>query len=140
MKINITYPEIQKYIVEHYAKQVCLTYIDNSTIRFSTKIQPFKVLQLLSPTINVDLKVENIRDTDIYLSYSGGLSIEIISPLLSFLKRLLPNKTNFIQEYGNHQLIVHIAEIEQAKEALEVINLESITFDKESINVNLFLK
>ena len=139
MKVNITYPEIQKYIFEHYAKQVCLEYIDNSTCRFSTKIQLFN-LPLLSQIINVDLKVEDIRGTDIHLSYSGGLSIKIISPLLSFLKRLIPNQTNFIQEYGNNQLIVHIAEIEQAKKALEVMNLESITFDKESININLFLK
>ena len=139
MKVKITYSEIQKYIFEHYDKQVCLTYIDNSTCRFSTKIQLFN-LQLLSQIINVDLKVEDIIGTDIHLSYSGGLSIKIISPLLSFLKRLIPNKTNFIQEYGNQQLIVHITEIEQAKKALEVMNLESITFDKESINVNLFLK
>lgn len=137
MQANITYPEIQKYISDHYAKQISLAHIDNSTIRISTDIQFCR----LSKTIHVDLKVEEIRGTDLYLSYSGGLSVElVIAPLLSFIKRLIPDKTGFVQENGSHQLIVHLAEIEQAKKVLEIMDLNSILFDQEKICVNLRLK
>ena len=137
MQANITYQEIQKYISDHYAQPISLAHIDNSTLRISTDIQVWR----LSKTIHVDLKVEEIRSTDLYLSYSGGLSVElVIAPLLSFIKRLIPDKTGFVQENGSHQLIVHLAEIEQAKKVLEVMDLNSITFDQEKICVNLRLK
>lgn len=137
MQANITYQEIQNYISNHYAKQVGLAYTNNDTLRISTDIQVWR----LSKTIHVDLKVEEIRSTDLYLSYSGGLSVElVIAPLLSFIKRLIPDRTGFVQENGSHQLIVHLAEIEQAKKVLEVMDLNSITFDQEKICVNLRLK
>ena len=137
MQANITYQEIQNYISNHYAKQVGLAYTNNDTLRISTDIQVWR----LSKTIHVDLKVEEIRSTDLYLSYSGGLSVElVIAPLLSFIKRLIPDRTCFVQENGSHQLIVHLAEIEQAKKVLEVMDLNSITFDQEKICVNLRLK
>lgn len=137
MQANITYQEIQKYISDHYAQQISLAHIDNSTLRISTDIKVWK----LSKTIHVDLKVEEIKGTDLYLSYSGGLSVElVIAPLLSFIKRLIPDKTGFIQENGSHQLIVHLAEIEQANKAFEIMDLNCITFDQEKICVNLRLK
>ena len=137
MQANITYQEIQKYISDHYAQPISLAHIDNSTLRISTDIKVWK----LSKTIHVDLKVEEIRGTDLYLSYSGGLSVElVIAPLLSFIKRLIPDKTGFVQENGSHQLIVHLAEIEQANKAFEFMDLNCITFDQEKICVNLRLK
>ena len=95
MQANITYPEIQKYISGHYAKQIELAYINNSTLRISTEVQVWR----LSKTIHVDLTIERITGTDLYISYNGGLSVElVIAPLLSFMKRLIPDKTGFIEE------------------------------------------
>ena len=95
MQANITYPEIQKYISDHYAKQVELAYINNSTLRISTEVQVWK----LSKTIHVDVTIQQIIGTDLYLSYSGGWSIElVIAPLLSFIKQLIPDKTGFDEE------------------------------------------
>ena len=137
MQAHITYQEIQNYISDHYANQVGLAYINNATLRISTEIQVWK----LSKTVHVDITIQQIIGTDLYISYSGGLSVElVIAPLLSFIKRLIPDKTSFIQENGNHQLIVHLADIEQAKKALEVMSLKSISFNEENLCINLLLK
>ena len=134
MQANITYPEIQKYISGHYAKQVELAYINNSTLRISTEVQVWR----LSKTIHVDVTIQQIIGTDLYLSYSGGLSVElVIAPLLSFIKRLIPDKTNFIQENGDHQLIVHLADIEEVKKALVLLSLNTITFEPDNICLDL---
>lgn len=134
MQAYITYPEIQKYISDHYAKQVELAYINNSTLRISTEIQVWR----LSKTIHVDVTIQQIIGTDLYLSYSGGLSVElVIAPLLSFIKRLIPDKTNFIQENGDHQLIVHLADIEEVKKALVLLSLNTITFEPDNICLDL---
>ena len=136
MQAYITYPEIQKYISDHYAKQVELAYINNSTLRISTEIQVWR----LSKTIHVDVTIQQIIGTDLYLSYSGGLSVElVIAPLLSFIKRLIPDKTNFIQENGDHQLIVHLADIEEVKKALVLLSLNTITFEQDNICLDLRL-
>ena len=134
MQAYITYPEIQKYISDHYAKQVELAYINNSTLRISTEVQVWR----LSKTIHVDVTIQQIIGTDLYLSYSGGLSVElVIAPLLSFIKRLIPDKTNFIQENGDHQLIVHLADIEEVKKALVLLSLNTITFEPDNICLDL---
>ena len=137
MQINILHQEIQKYISEHHSKQIGLECINSSTIRVSTDIQVWKLLK----TIHVDITVENISGTNLYLSYSGGLSVElVIAPLLSFVKRLIPDQTAFIHEDGNNQLVVYLAEMEQFKKILEKADLNSITFDEKNINLHLFLK
>lgn len=134
MQAYITYQEIQKYISDHYAIQVELAYINNSTLRISTKIQGWG----LSKTIHVDVTIQQIIGTDLYLSYSGGLSVElVIAPLLSFIKRLTPDKTNFFQENGDHQLIVNLADIEEVKKALVLLSLNTITFEPDNICLDL---
>ena len=137
MQANITYPEIQKYISDHYAKQVELAYINNSTLRISTEVQVWK----LSKTIHVDVTIQQIIGTDLYLSYSGGLSIElVIAPLLSFIKQLIPDKTGFIEETGNHQIIAHLEKIERLNHVFEYVSLQSIGFDEENAIIRLSLK
>ena len=127
MQAYITYPEIQKYISDHHAKQIDLACINNSTLRISTEVQVWR----LSKTIHVDLTIQQIIGTDLYLSYSGGLSIElVIAPLLSFIKQLIPDKTGFIEETGSHQIIVHLEKIERLNHVFEYVSLQSIGFDE----------
>ena len=137
MQAYITYPEIQKYISDHHAKQIDLACINNSTLRISTEVQVWR----LSKTIHVDLTIQQIIGTDLYLSYSGGLSIElVIAPLLSFIKQLIPDKTGFIEETGSHQIIVHLEKIERLNHVFEYVSLQSIDFDEKNAIIRLSLK
>lgn len=129
MQIKINYPEIKNAVARKFNKQIDLCYVDAATVKVAYTMSMWG----LSKSIGVNLKVERIEGTDLYLSYSGSLGIElVVGPFLSFVKRLLPEKTEFIQEQGN-QIMIRLSEIEKLKKALEMVKLEHISFDNDGV-------
>ena len=103
----------------------------------STKI---KVLGF-AKSIGVDLCVEKVDGSNLHIAYSGMLGIELlIAPAVAFLKRLLPDKTNFITQSSTNRVIVNLAEIEQLKEVLDKVTLKSTCFDEEHVIIEASLK
>ena len=60
----------------------------------------------------------------------------LITPAIAFLKRLLPDKTNFITQNSNNRVIINLAEIDQLKGVLEKITLKSICFEEEHVVID----
>lgn len=109
---------------------MALAFVAPSAVSVSTKI---KVLGF-AKSIGVELCVEKIDGFNLHIAYSGKLGIELlITPAIAFLKRLLPDKTNFITQNSNNRVIVNMAEIEQLKGVLEKVTLKSICFDEEHV-------
>lgn len=136
MQIKINYPEIQNAVAMKFNKQIVLCYVDAATVEIAYTIRMFG----LSKSIRMNLKVERIEGTDLYLSYSGSLGIElVVGPFLSFMKRLLPEKTEFIQEQGNH-IVIRLSEIEKLRKALDVVKLERISFDNDGVVADVVMK
>ena len=104
MEVRIKYTEIQEFILNNFHKEVVLTYVDPSTVSVSTKIKVFAFVK----NVGVDLKVEKLEGSKLPLVYSGKFGIELlISPAISFLKKLVPEKTNLIsQGTGNRVFVV----------------------------------
>lgn len=129
-------PEIQNVVAKKFNKQIELYYVDAATVKVT-----YTMKWGLSKSIGVNLKVERIEGTDLYLSYSGSLGIElVIAPFLSFVKRLLPEKTEFIQEQGNHIVMIRLAEIEKLRKALDVVKLERISFDNDGVIADVVMR
>lgn len=130
MEVKIRYSEFQNYIFQNFKKEVALAFVAPSTVSVSTKI---KVLGF-AKNIGVDLCVEKVDGSNLHIAYSGKLGIELlITPAIAFLKRLLPDKTDFITQNSNNRVIVNLAEIEQLKGVLEKVTLKSICFDEEHV-------
>lgn len=130
MEVKIKYSEFQDYILQKFNKEVALAIVAPSTVSVSTKI---KVLGF-AKSIGVDLCVEKVDSSNLHIAYSGKLGIELlITPTIAFLKRLLPDKTNFTTQNSNNRVIVNLAEIEQLKGVLEKVTLKSICFDEEHV-------
>lgn len=130
MEVKIKYSEFQDYILQKFNKEVALAIVAPSTVSVSTKI---KVLGF-AKSIDVELCVEKVDGFNLHIAYSGKLGIELlITPAIAFLKRLLPDKTNFITQNSNNRVIVNLAEIEQLKGVLEKVTLKSICFDEEHV-------
>lgn len=137
MEVRIKYTEIQEFIKKNFQKEVGVTYVDPSTVSVSTRIQVFAFAR----NVGVDLKVEKLEGSILHLVYSGKLGIELlISPAISFLKRLVPEKTNLISQGTGNKLFVNLAEIDQLKEVLDKVELKSISFDENHIIVEADLK
>lgn len=130
MEVKIKYSEFQDYILQKFNKEVALAIVAPSTVSVSTKI---KVLGF-AKSIGVELCVEKVDGSNLHIAYSGKLGVKmLITPAISFLKRLLPDKTNFITQSSNNRVIVNLAEIDQLKGVLEKITLKNICFDEEHV-------
>lgn len=133
MEVKIRYSEFQNYIFQNFKKEVALAFVAPSTVSVSTKI---KVLGL-AKNIGVDLCVEKVDGSNLHIEYSGKLGVELlITPAIAFLKRLLPDKTNFITQDSNSRVIVNLAEFEQLKGVLEKVTLKSICFEEEHVVID----
>ena len=130
MEVKIKYSELQDFILHNFKKEVSLAFVAPSTVAVSTKIKVFG----FAKRIGVELCVENIDCSKLQIAYSGKLGVELlITPAISFLKRLLPDKTNFITQNSNNRVVVNLAEIEQLKGVLEKVTLKSICLDEEHV-------
>lgn len=137
MQIKISYQEVQEAVAKKFKQCIELCYVDTSTFNVNYTIKIFGH----SKSIGVNLKVDRIEESDIYMSYSGGLGIElVVSPFLSFMKRLLPESTGFIQEQGNQIVKIRLSEISQMEKILEKVKLERISFDNEGTIINAVMK
>ena len=137
MEVRIKYTEIQEFILNNFHKEVVLTYVDPSTVSVSTKIKVFAFVK----NVGVDLKVEKLEGSILHLVYSGKFGIELlISPAISFLKRLVPEKTNLISQGTGNKVFVNLAEIDQLKAVLDKVELQSISFDETHVIVEAGLK
>ena len=130
MEVKIKYSELQDFISHNFKKEVALAFVAPSTVAVSTKIKVFG----FAKSIGVELCVEKVDDSNLHIVYRGKLGVELlITPAIAFLKRLLPDKTNFITQNSNNRVIVNLAEIEQLKGVLEKVTLKSICFDEEHV-------
>lgn len=137
MEVRIKYTEIQEFIKKNFQKEVGLAYVDPSTVSVSTRIQVFAFAR----NVGVDLKVEKLEGSKLPLVYSGKFGIELlISPAISFLKRLVPEKTNLISQGTGNRVFVNLAEIDQLKAVLDKVELQSISFDETHVIVEAGLK
>ena len=133
MKVKIKYSELQDFISHKFKKEVSLAFVAPSTVSVSTKV---KVLGF-AKSIGVDLCVEKVDGSNLHIAYSGKLGIELlITPTIAFLKRLLPDKTNFITHNSNNRVIINLAEIDQLKGVLEKVTLKSICFEEEHVVID----
>ena len=137
MEVRIKYTEIQEFILNNFHKEVVLTYVDPSTVSVSTKIKVFAFVK----NVGIDLKVEELEGSKLPLVYSDKLGIELlISPAISFLKRLVPEKTNLISQGTGNKVFVNLAEIDKLKAVLDKVELQSICFDETHVIIEAGLK
>lgn len=137
MEVRIKYTEIQEFIKKNFQKEVGLAYVDPSTVSVSTRIQVFAFAR----NVGVDLKVEKLEGSKLPLVYSGKFGIELlISPAISFLKKLVPEKTNLISQGTGNRVFVNLAEIDKLKAVLDKVELQSISFDETHVIVKAGLK
>lgn len=137
MEVRIKYTEIEGFIKKNFQKEVGLAYVDPSTVSVSTKVKVFAFVK----NVGVDLKVEKLEGTMLHLVYSSKLGIEmLISPAISFLKKLVPEKTNLISQGTGNRVFVNLAEIDKLKAVLDKVELQSISFDETHVIVEAGLK
>ena len=135
MKLLLTYPELQTYINDHYGKQIETAYVSDNTICVSYIL---KIL-FIKKTISIDISIDKVDGTDIYLSHRGGIGIDlIVKGALKFLKQTLNNQS--IEIVDSEKIIIHLNQIETLNKILEIMELKNICFDIQHIIIEAKLK
>lgn len=81
MKLTISYAELQGYVASHFHKTVNVGYVDGKTVSVSLPIKVFG----FTKSVSINVGVEKIESTDLYLSYDGKMGIDLlVSPAISY--------------------------------------------------------
>ena len=128
MNIILDYQEIQSLVRQKTGREIALSAINERTVKAEAKVNvkvPF--LGEIEKSIGVNVSVEKIEGNDIWLKYDGGLGTDmIIGGLLTFLSSTPAMK--MVEKTQGNGIVVHLYEVEKAREVLNYVELKSFQF------------
>lgn len=135
MKATIEYSEIQSLVKSKTGREIGLSAINERTVKAEAKVNvkvPF--LSKIEKSVGVNVSVEKIEGNDVHLKYEGGMGTEmIIGGLLSFLSSTAAMK--MVEKTQGNGIVVHLYEVEEARKALDVVELTGIMFQEKGVTV-----
>ena len=135
MQATMEYSEIQSLVKSKTGREIGLSAIDERTVKAEAKVNvkvPF--LGKIEKSVGVNVSVEKIEGNDIWLKYDGGMGTDmIIGGLLSFLSSTTAMK--MVKKTQGNGIVVHLYEVEEARKALDVVELTNIVFQEKGVTV-----
>ena len=135
MKATIEYSEIQSFVKVKTGREIGLSAIDDRTVKAEAKVSvkvPF--LGEIEKSIGVRVSVEKIEGNDVHLKYEGGMGTDmIIGGVLTFLSSSPAMK--MVEKTQGNGIVVHLYEVEEARKALDVVELTNIVFQEKGVTV-----
>lgn len=133
MRLQIPYHELVLYISRNFQQeqvsQIGLAYVDESTIKLSAVVKLF----IFSKAVDVNITVKEVKGSDVILSYQSGKLIELM--VKGWLKWFGDAVKDILEEQDNNTLLVDLNKIEQLKPVLEKVEIQSINFEPDYINL-----
>ena len=135
MKATIEYSEIQSFVKVKTGREIGLSAIDDRTVKAEAKVSvKVPLLGEIEKSIGVDVSVEKIEGNDVHLQYNGGMGTDmIIGGLLTFLSSSPAMK--MVEKTQGNGIVVHLYEVEEARKALDVVELTNIVFQEKGVTV-----
>lgn len=132
MQFNLSYTEIEQLIVNKTGKELPLAYGGPHTLRISYKVP-------LMGFVGLDINVDRINGSDIFLSYSGGAGIEfMVRTALGQVKKQQGGE--LIEILDGNKLLLSLGKSEQLAPIFERIEVKDIHFDERLIMVDFIPK
>lgn len=136
MKLTISYAELQEYVASHFHKTVNVGYVDEKTVSVSL---PIKVLGF-TKSVSINVGVEKIEGTDLYLSYDGKMGIDLlVSPAISYAKKLVPEKASWVEQMPGNIVKLRLGDIDKLQKVFEKLKLDNILFEQGKIGIEMSL-
>lgn len=140
MKVIVDYSEIQSFVRSKTGRELALSVMNERTVKAESKVSvkvPF--LGEIEKSIGVNVSVEKIEGTDVYLEYESGMGTDmIISGLFTFLSSTPAMK--MAEKVRGNGIIVHLSEIKEARKILDMVELTNIIFHNDCIAIEGKLK
>ena len=136
MKLTISYAVLQEYVASHFHKTVNVGYVDEKTVSVSLPIKVFG----FTKSVSINVGVEKIEGTDLYLSYDGKMGIDmLVSPAISYAKKLVPEKASWVEQMPGNIVKLRLGDIDKLQKVFEKLKLDNILFEQGNIGIEMSL-
>ena len=125
MQFRLSYSEVEQFSESKAGKRLPLSYSDTHTVRISYPVP-------LMGSVGVDITVDRINGSDVYLSFSGGAAIELMLRTALNQAQSQPGM-EMVQMLGGNQLLLTLGKSPNLAPILERVTLEDICFDEQFI-------
>ena len=141
MRLQIPYNEFEQLLSEYFQqkmiRQIKLAYVDESTIQVSAVVKiKLKVAEATVP-VKEKVSVKMVADSDITLTHAGmafDLKWEQVLELCEDVVK------DMLEVQDNNTLLVHLDKIDKLNTILEKVEIQSISFQPDYINLCFVLK
>ena len=141
MRLQIPYNEFEQLLSEYFQQKMIskirLAYVDESTIQVSAVVKiKLKVAEATIP-VKEKVSVKMVADSDITLTHSGmafDLKWEQVLELCEDVVK------DMLEVQDNHTVLVHVDKIDKLNTILEKVEMQSISFEPDYINLCFVLK
>ena len=133
MQFNLTYSEVGQFILDKTGKELPLSYGGPHTLRISYKVP-------LMGSVGLDVNVDRINGSDIFLSYGGGAGVEFMvrTALGQFKKQ--QQGADILDILVGNRLMLALGRSSQLSPVFDRITLKDIHFDEHSLMVDFVPK
>ena len=141
MRLQIPYNEFEQLLSEYFQqkmiRQIKLAYVDESTIQVSAVVKiKLKVAEATIP-VKEKVSVKMVADSDITLTHAGmafDLKWEQVLELCEDVVK------DVLEVQDNHTVLVHLDKIDKLNTILEKVEMQSISFEPDYINLCFVMK
>ena len=132
MQFNLSYNEVVQLILEKTGKELPISYGGPHTLRISYKVP-------LMGAVGLDVNVDRINGSDIFLSYGGGAGIEFMvrTALGQFKKQ---QGGDLLDILDGNRLMLALGKNPQLAPVFARIILKDIHFDEQAIMIDFVPK
>lgn len=138
MRIVISYQEASTLLKKKVGKDILLNYTNPTTINvgYEAKVNTL-FFGKKSKKISIDIIVDDVVEHDLHVHYATRVFAgdAIVRSLLGLIPVLHESKAIVITKNSN--VTVHLDEISKIKDIMKNISLHSISFDENSIKLEL---
>ena len=142
MRLQIPYNEFEQLLSKFFQQkpmsQIRLAYVDESTIQVSVVVKiKLKVMEATVP-VKENVSVNKVDGCDVTLKYQEGMVIDLMG------KRILELCEDVVKDMlevqDNNTLLVHLDKMDKLNTLLERLEIQSISFEPDYINLYFVLK
>lgn len=126
MELRLTFAEISELIEKKAGRPLPVMYGGPHTVRVSYDVN----VLFKSASVGIDLTVDQIVDSDIYLSFSGGAGIDFMVRQAVNMAKSRPGG-EFIEPLDGNRILLALSRTQQAGSLLEHVTLRDIRFDEQ---------
>ena len=142
MRLQIPYNELEqllsKYFQQKLISQIMLAYVDESTIQVSAVVKiKLKVMEATFP-VKENVSVNKVNGSDVTLTHQTRMAFDLKwEQVLELCEDVVKD---MLEKQDNKTLLVRLGKIDKLNTILEIVEIRSIRFEPDYINLCVALK